>query len=397
LQYYKPATAFDRSVITRYEKIYTDIYESESEGGISVAREIASLIREKEAKGQNCVLALPGGYSPKSVYTELIRLHKQEGLSFKRVVVFLISEFYPLAETLPHSNLKMVKEYLLDHIDIDPRNIFSQDGTIEKSDVGEHAQRYEQLIEQQGGLDYALLAIGRLGNVGHNEPGSQINSKTRLMLLDPESLKDTSRFYQSVDNMPRYAITMGIFTLMQARKVVIVAFGESKSKVVRQLVEEKYSDTIPASYFQQHTNAKVIIDLVAAEELTRIKTPWLVTTCQWNDLMVRRAIVWLCQLTNKPILKLTNKDYNEHGLHELLALYGSAYNVNIKVFNDLQHTITGWPGGKPNEDDKYRPERATPYPKRVLVFSPHPDDDVISMGGTFRRLVDQNHDVHVAY
>ncbi|MGL4410562.1 MAG: glucosamine-6-phosphate deaminase [Bacteroidales bacterium] len=397
LQYYKPATAFDRSVITRYEKIYTDIYESESEGGISVAREIASLIREKEAKGQNCVLALPGGYSPKSVYTELIRLHKQEGLSFKRVVVFLISEFYPLAEALPHSNLKMVKEYLLDHIDIDPRNIFSQDGTIEKSDVGEHAQRYEQLIEQQGGLDYALLAIGRLGNVGHNEPGSQINSKTRLMLLDPESLKDTSRFYQSVDNMPRYAITMGILTLMQARKVVIVAFGESKSKVVRQLVEEKYSDTIPASYFQQHTNAKVIIDLVAAEELTRIKTPWLVTTCQWNDLMVRRAIVWLCQLTNKPILKLTNKDYNEHGLHELLALYGSAYNVNIKVFNDLQHTITGWPGGKPNEDDKYRPERATPYPKRVLVFSPHPDDDVISMGGTFRRLVDQNHDVHVAY
>ncbi|MGL5921230.1 MAG: 6-phosphogluconolactonase, partial [Bacteroidales bacterium] len=397
LKYYKPANAFERSVITRYEKFSTDIFESENEAACNVAREVAAAIQEKQNNGQQCVLALPGGYSPRAIYAELVRMHKEEGLSFKNVVVFIISEFYPLSDNPPHSNLKMVKEYLLDHIDIDPKHIFSQDGTIAKEDIAEHALQYEQKIEDFGGLDIALTGMGRLGNIGHNEPGSRLNSKTRLVLLDGESLKDTARFFSSIQNVPDCAITMGIATLMEAKKVILIAFGESKSKIVKQVVENPITDMAPASYFQNHNNAKVVLDLNSAEKLTRIRTPWLVTSCEWNDMMVRRAIVWLCEKTGKPILKLTNKDYNEFGLQELLALYGSAYNVNIKIFNDLQHTITGWPGGKPNEDDKYRPERATPYPKRVLVFSPHPDDDVISMGGTFRRLVDQNHDVYVAY
>ncbi|MGL4332046.1 MAG: glucosamine-6-phosphate deaminase [Bacteroidales bacterium] len=397
LKYYKPANAFERSVITRYEKFSTDIFESENEAACNVAREVAAAIQEKQNNGQQCVLALPGGYSPRAIYAELVRMHKEEGLSFKNVVVFIISEFYPLSDNPPHSNLKMVKEYLLDHIDIDPKHIFSQDGTIAKEDIAEHALQYEQKIGDFGGLDIALTGMGRLGNIGHNEPGSRLNSKTRLVLLDGESLKDTARFFSSIQNVPDCAITMGIATLMEAKKVILIAFGESKSKIVKQVVENPITDMAPASYFQNHNNAKVVLDLNSAEKLTRIRTPWLVTSCEWNDMMVRRAIVWLCEKTGKPILKLTNKDYNEFGLQELLALYGSAYNVNIKIFNDLQHTITGWPGGKPNEDDKYRPERATPYPKRVLVFSPHPDDDVISMGGTFRRLVDQNHDVYVAY
>lgn len=397
VRYYKPANAFEKTVITRYEKFNTDIFESEQEGAICVAHEIAQAIQDKQNKGQKCVLALPGGYSPRDIYAELVRMHKEEGLSFHNVVVFIISEFYPLSDNPPHSNLKMVKEYLLDHVDIDPKNIFSQDGTIAKEDIAEHALQYEAKIESFGGLDIALTGVGRLGNIGHNEPGSLINSKTRLVLLDSESLKDTARFFSSIQNVPNCAITMGISTLMRAARVILVAFGESKSKVVKQVVESPVQDNVPASYFQNHNNARVVLDLQAAERLTRIHTPWLVTSCEWNDMMVRRAIVWLCEKTDKPILKLTNKDYNDFGLQELLALYGSAYNVNIKIFNDLQHTITGWPGGKPNEDDKYRPERANPYPKRVLVFSPHPDDDVISMGGTFRRLVDQKHDVYVAY
>ena len=197
--------------------------------------------------------------------------------------------------------------------------------------------------------------------------------------------------------VPPCSITMGISTILRSRKIYLVAWGEEKAEIIQKTIEGKITDAIPASFLQTHNDAHVIIDLSAASQLTRIVHPWLVKSCEWTDKLVRSALVWLCQITGKPILKLTNKDYNENGLSELLALYGSAYNANIKIFNDLQHTITGWPGGKPNADDTYRPERATPYPKRVIVFSPHPDDDVISMGGTLRRLVQQGHEVHVAY
>ena len=396
-RYYRPENAFERSVLTRLEKIPTDIYESAEEGANHVAYEIAQLIRDKQKAGRFCVLALPGGNSPRNVYSALIRIHKEEGLSFRNVIIFNLYEYYPLTSDAINSNLNALKEMFLDHVDVDKQNIFSPDGTIPKDTIFEYCRLYEQRIESFGGLDAVLLGIGRVGNIGFNEPGSRLNSTTRLILLDNDSRNEASKMFGSIESTPISSITMGVSTILAAKKIYLMAWGEDKAKMVKKCVEGAVTDTIPASFLQTHNNAHVVIDLSAAGNLTRIHRPWLVTSCEWNDKLIRSAIVWLCQLTGKPILKLTNKDYNENGLSELLALFGSAYNVNIKIFNDLQHTITGWPGGKPNADDTYRPERAKPYPKRIVVFSPHPDDDVISMGGTIRRLVEQKHDVHVAY
>ena len=396
-RYYRPENAFERSVRPRLEKIPTDIYESAEEGANHIACEIAQLIRDKQKAGRFCVLALPGGNSPRNVYSTLIRMHKEEGLSFRNVIIFNLYEYYPLTSDAINSNLNALKEMFLDHVDIDKQNVFSPDGTIPKDTIFEYCRLYEQRIESFGGLDAVLLGIGRVGNIGFNEPGSRLNSTTRLILLDSDSRNEASKMFGSIESTPISSITMGVSTILSAKKIYLMAWGEDKAKMVKECVEGAVTDTIPASYLQTHNNAHVVIDLSAAGNLTRIQRPWLVTSCEWNDKLIRSAIVWLCQLTGKPILKLTNKDYNENGLSELLALFGSAYNVNIKIFNDLQHTITGWPGGKPNADDTYRPERAKPYPKRVVVFSPHPDDDVISMGGTIRRLVEQKHDVHVAY
>ena len=396
-RYYRPENAFERSVLTRLEKIPTDIYESAEEGANHVAYEIAQLIRDKQKAGRFCVFALPGGNSPRNVYSALIRIHKEEGLSFRNVIIFNLYEYYPLTSDAINSNLNALKEMFLDHVDVDKQNIFSPDGTIPKDTIFEYCRLYEQRIESFGGLDAVLLGIGRVGNIGFNEPGSRLNSTTRLILLDNDSRNEASKMFGSIESTPISSITMGVSTILAAKKIYLMAWGEDKAKMVKECVEGAVTDTIPASFLQTHNNAHVVIDLSAAGNLTRIHRPWLVTSCEWNDKLIRSAIVWLCQLTGKPILKLTNKDYNENGLSELLALFGSAYNVNIKIFNDLQHTITGWPGGKPNADDTYRPERAKPYPKRIVVFSPHPDDDVISMGGTIRRLVEQKHDVHVAY
>ena len=396
-RYYRPENAFERSVLTRLEKIPTDIYESAEEGANHVAYEIAQLIRDKQKAGRFCVLSLPGGNSPRNVYSALIRIHKEEGLSFRNVIIFNLYEYYPLTSDAINSNLNALKEMFLDHVDVDKQNIFSPDGTIPKDTIFEYCRLYEQRIESFGGLDAVLLGIGRVGNIGFNEPGSRLNSTTRLILLDNDSRNEASKMFGSIESTPISSITMGVSTILAAKKIYLMAWGEDKAKMVKECVEGAVTDTIPASFLQTHNNAHVVIDLSAAGNLTRIHRPWLVTSCEWNDKLIRSAIVWLCQLTGKPILKLTNKDYNENGLSELLALFGSAYNVNIKIFNDLQHTITGWPGGKPNADDTYRPERAKPYPKRIVVFSPHPDDDVISMGGTIRRLVEQKHDVHVAY
>ena len=396
-RYYRPENAFERSVLTRLEKIPTDIYESAEEGANHVAYEIAQLIRDKQKAGRFCVLALPGGNSPRNVYSALIRIHKEEGLSFRNVIIFNLYEYYPLTSDAINSNLNALKEMFLDHVDVDKQNIFSPDGTIPKDTIFEYCRLYEQRIESFGGLDAVLLGIGRVGNIGFNEPGSRLNSTTPLILLDNDSRNEASKMFGSIESTPISSITMGVSTILAAKKIYLMAWGEDKAKMVKECVEGAVTDTIPASFLQTHNNAHVVIDLSAAGNLTRIHRPWLVTSCEWNDKLIRSAIVWLCQLTGKPILKLTNKDYNENGLSELLALFGSAYNVNIKIFNDLQHTITGWPGGKPNADDTYRPERAKPYPKRIVVFSPHPDDDVISMGGTIRRLVEQKHDVHVAY
>ncbi|GHT37057.1 putative glucosamine-6-phosphate deaminase-like protein [Bacteroidia bacterium] len=330
------------------------------------------------------------------MFKELIRIHKEEHLSFHNVVIFNLYEFYPLTSAA-YSNLTYLKDYFLDDVDIKPENIHSPDGFMSKECIYDFCQRYEQEIEDLGGLDYVLLGIGYAGNISFNGPGSAISTTTRFILLDTDSRKEASRIFKSIENVPAGVITMGVSTILNAKQIVAMAWGEGKAHIIKKAVEGKVTDSNPASYLQNRNNVSLVIDLSAAYQLTRISHPWLVTDCEWDNKLIRRAIVWLCQLTGKPILKLTNKDYSENGLGELLTLYGSAYNVNIQIFNDIQHTITGWPGGKPDADDSMRPERALPYPKKVLIFSPHPDDDVISMGGTFRRLCDQHHDVYVAY
>ena len=394
-KYYKPETMVDRSVLTRFEKIPTNIFESIEEGVRTVAGEIVQKIQEKQRDGQFCTLALGTGASLRPLFAELVRRHREEQVSFRNVVVFNLYEFYPLADGQGGS-FQQLQDLLVGQVDIDPQNVFTPSGKVAQEAVTEHCQLYEQRIKTFGGIDIVVLGIGREGNIGMNVPGSSAMSATRLILVDAVSRAESARNL-GMDNLPPCSVTMGIGTIQKARKVYLLAWGEEKADIICQAVEGKMTDVLPASYLQMHPHAVACVDLPASMHLTRIQRPWLVTSCEWNDKLIRSAIVWLCQTIKKPILKLTNKDYNEHGLSELLALYGSAYNVNIKIFNDLQHTITGWPGGKPNADDTYRPERAKPFPKRVIVFSPHPDDDVISMGGTLRRLVQQGHEVHVAY
>ena len=394
-RYYRPGNAVERSVLTRLEKIPTNIFETSEEGVVQIANEIVAKIQDRQREGKFCTIAIGTGASLRPLFTELIRKHKDEGVSFRNVVFFNLYEYYPLTEGAG-SSFSHLNKLFLSQIDIDRQNIFTMDGSIPQEAIIEHCRLYEQRIQTFGGLDMVIMGIGREGNIGMNEPGSHASSTTRLILIDATSRSEAAHNI-GVDNLPPCSITMGINTIMGARKVYMLAWGEDKADIIRSAVEDKVSDTLPASYLQLHANTSVCVDLAAAAHLTRIQRPWLVTSCEWNDKLIRSAIVWLCTTLNKPILKLTNKDYNENGLSELLALYGSAYNANIKVFNDLQHTITGWPGGKPNADDTYRPERAKPFPKRVVVFSPHPDDDVISMGGTLRRLVQQGHEVHVAY
>ena len=396
-EFYQPKTAVDRTELTRMEKIPTDIFSTIEEGARHIADSIEKDIKAKSAAGKFYVIALGTGTSLTPVFNELVRRHKKEGLSFKNVVVFNGYEYFPLTVKNTNSSLKQLKERFLNKVDIEQQNIFSPDGTIAQEAVQEYCRLYEQRIQTFGGLDAALFGIGRNGNIAVNEPGSSLASMTRIILIDALSREEMTNSFANGEQVPPCSITMGMSTILKARKLYVTAWGEEKAGIVKAAVESNISDTCPASFMQTHEDADMVIDLGAASELTRIKHPWLVTSCKWDDKLVRSALVWLCGVTHKPILKLTNKDYNNNGLSELLALYGSAYNANIKIFNDLQHTITGWPGGKPNADDTYRPERAKPFPKRVLVFSPHPDDDVISMGGTIQRLVNQKHDVHVAY
>lgn len=395
-KYYQPDDVLELSGISRFEKVKTEIFDTAIVGGEKIACEIADLIRKKQANNEICVLGLNSGRSPIEMYESLIKKHK-EGLSFKNVVVFNLFEYYPLEKTSAQSCLSQISEMFFKHVDIDPKNIYSPNGGLPQDEIMEHCVAYEKKIEEYGGIDYQILGIGHAGNIGFNEPGSQQTSQSRLILLDPISRKEAARIFGSADKVPAAAITMGVGTILKSKRIALLAWGDTKAEIIKKIVEGQITDQLPASFLQLNQKTTAFLDLHSASALTRISRPWLVTSCDWNDQLIRRAIVWLCQKLKKPILKLTNRDYNENGLSELLALYGSAYNVNIKVFNDLQHTITGWPGGKPNADDTNRPERAKPYPKRVVVFSPHPDDDVISMGGTIKRLVDQKHDVHIAY
>lgn len=383
--------------IKSFERVPVKIWDDAHTASVHVARSIALTIRQKQQEGEQVVLGLATGSSPIRVYTELIRLHKEEGLSFQNVVTFNLDEYYPMAPDAQQSYVHFMHEFLFDHIDIKPENIHIPDGTLPLEKVEQHCEDFEQKIRQHGGIDIQLLGIGRTGHIGFNEPGSRDSSKTRLVRLDSITRKDAIKDFDREDDVPYRAITMGIQTIMQARSVYMLAWGQHKASVVQEMVEGPVTPNIPASYLQKHPNLKVFVDSGAAEELTKVKTPWLVGMCEWDDRLAAQAVIWLSQTVKKPILKLTNEDYTENHLSDLILEFDSSYSLNIKVFNRLQHTITGWPGGKPNVDDTHRPERSTPAKKRVVIFSPHPDDDVISMGGTFLRLVDQGHEVHVVY
>lgn len=394
---YQPKTAVERSELTRFEKIHTDIFPKTEDAVDNIADAIEREIKAKAQENKPCLLALGTGQSLTPIYEELVRRHQCEGLSFRNVIVFNVYDYFPQKAGSAITSLRQLRDRLLDHVDICPKNIFSPDGSVAQENIQDQCAQYEQQIQRYGGLDIALLGIGRSGNIAANEPGSVITSRSRLILIDSVSREEMTMSFGGQEPVPPCSITMGISTILSARHIFLTAWGDDKADIIQKTVEGPITEDIPASFLQTHNDTHVVIDLAAAAKLTRIVHPWLVSNCKWDDKITCAAVVWLCEKTQKPILKLTNKDYNSNGLSELLALYGSAYNCNIRIFNHLQHTITGWPGGKPNDDDTYRPERAMPFPKRVIVFSPHPDDDVISMGGTLHRLVEQGHDVHIAY
>lgn len=391
---YQPAGQFED---TRFEKIHNIVFSNSNIGSVCVAKEIANLIIEKQNNNQLCILGLATGSSPIKIYEELVRMHKEEGLSFENVVTFNLDEYYPMDKKSVHSYYYFMHQHLFNHIDINPNNINIPCGTIPLDELHQYCIDYDLKIKEYGGLDFQLLGIGRTGHIGFNEPGSHYNSGTRSITLDHVTREDAAPSFLGIDNVPKKAITMGIGTVKKAKRIVLLAWGHNKASIVKETIEGEITSEVPATYLQEHPNTTFILNDEASQELTRVKTPWLVGPCIWTEELASKAIVWLCQLTKKSILKLTDKDYNDHGMSSLLVQEGSAYDINIQMFNKFQHTITGWPGGKPNADDSSRPERANPVKKRVIIFSPHPDDDVISMGGTFDRLVEQGHEVHVAY
>jgi glucosamine-6-phosphate deaminase len=392
------------------EKIPVTVHTSSHSASHAVAHEIATLIRERAAQGKKAVLGLATGSTPQAVYEELVRLHKEDGLSFKNVVSFNLDEYWPMQPEELQSYRRFMREYLFDHVDIDPKNAHVPDGTIAPDQIASFCEQYERQIKDAGGIDIQILGIGRTGHVGFNEPGSSRDSRTRVITLDRVTRMDAASDFFGERHVPRKAITMGVGSILDAKRVLLLAFGEHKAPVIKKAVEGEITNVIAASYLQQHPNARIMLDGAAAAELTRFKTPWLLGAIEqfglkWDEKTVRKAVIWLAKTLEKPILKLTEEDYNEHGLADMLSTWrggrGGAYDINIDVFRSLQNTITGWPGGKPADKAERHGRISVPghevFPKRVVLFSPHPDDDVISMGGTFIRLCDQGHDVHVAY
>ncbi len=386
--------------LTVRERIPSTVYPDIQVASSAVAEQIADLIRRRAEEGKTCVLGLATGSTPVGVYNELVRMHREEGLSFANVVTFNLDEYYPMDPQELQSYVRFMKEHLFDLVDINPANVHIPDGQLPAQDVWAYCEDYERKIEAHGLIDIQLLGIGRTGHIGFNEPGSGKDSHTRLITLDGVTRIDAASDFFGEENVPRRAITMGVGTIMKARKVVLMAFGEHKSAIIAQAVEGEITASVAASFLQEHSDAQVILDEAAASELTRFKCPWLVGDTPWPEETIRNAVIWLARRMKKPVLALTDQDYNEEGLQDLLAEKGPAYDINLAVFRHLQSTISGWPGGKP-EHAKQPGDRDRPfdsiYPKRVIVFSPHPDDDVISMGGTLIRLVDQGHRVHIAY
>lgn len=385
------------SMVDSFEKIPVRIYPDLKEGSKFAAREIADVIRSKQAAGLPCVLGLATGSTPRSTYAELVRLHKEEGLSFKNVITFNLDEYYPIENDALQSYNRFMHVHLFDHIDIDAKNIHIPDGEVPKEKVKEYCLEYERMIEEAGGIDLQVLGIGNNGHIGFNEPGSSIMSRTRLVTLDNSTRIANSHEFANISEVPRLAITMGISTILKAKRILLMAWGPAKTAVVQKSVEDNVTEQIPASLLQQHNDSLFILDETAAADLTRFKSPWLTGDIAWTPKMIRKAVVNMSLKVNKPLLSLTNNDYRDNGLGDLLVEKGDAYEINLQVYYMLRDSITGWPGGKPDLHLPNHPERTKPYPKRCVIFSPHPDDDIISMGGTFQRLHDQGHDVHVAY
>lgn len=382
------------------ERIPCRIFTRASDASVAAANEIAELIRWKAQRGENCVLGLVAGSSPVNVYEELVRLHRDEGLSFENVISFNLDEYFPMQPYELQSVARFMQEHLFDLVDIKPSNIHIPDGAVPKSEVVAYCQQYEQQIQDAGGIDVQLLGINRTGHIGLNEPGSDRGSRTRMITLDSVTRTDAASDFFGAENVPRYSITMGVGTILEARRILLLAFGEGKANIVAKTIEGYTNAGIPATFLQDHPNALFLLDEAAASNLTRVQAPWLLGDVDWDPLTIRRAVIELSESVGKAILKLTDTDYNEQGLQDLLAAHGSAYDINLHVFRHLQSTITGWPGGKPEYAKLVgdRPgHRDDIFPKRVLIFSPHPDDDVISMGGTLIRLVDQGHEAHIAY
>ncbi len=384
-------------MITRWEKVRTRVAATETEGAEYIASEIVAGIEKRRAEGKKYVMALSAGKSTFGVYNSLIEKRRRGEVSFGNVVVFGLDELYPIAPEHHKSQAHKLRDQFLDHIDIAQENIHMLDATTPPAAVGSYCRAWETRIAKAGGIDLALLGVGTAGQLGYNEAGSFPGTRTRLVAMSNASRKRVADDFFGAEDAPSKAITMGIGTILSARRIIVPAWGEQKADTIARMVEGEITADSPASYLQSHNDLEVVADAGAAEQLTRFRTPWLVGTCDWQPKFIRKAVIWLCRQVGKPVLKLTYKDYTDHSLGQLLDSAGTFDSVNIKVFNDLQHTITGWPGGKPNADDSTRPERSKPFPKRVVIFSPHPDDDVISMGGTFCRLVEQGHDVHVAY
>lgn len=375
----------------RYEKLPVTIFREQPESTELILNDIITKCNEKAEEGKKCVLALAASSACIHIYDNLVKAYEAGRLSFKSIDIFSMDEYYPLDRNELQSHYRFFKEYIFDLVDIPPENIHClQSNRMEN--VVEYCASYEKEIEKAGGIDIVIT-----GDMGMNEPGSPYNSQTRQITLNYTSRVAAASDFFGVEYVPHHAITMGIDTILKAKKIYYLAWGEGKARSIKNLVEGEITDQVPASYLQKHDNVEIFIDEAASVNLTRVETPWLTRKCEWTDYMTRKSVFWLCKKLDKPILKLTDRDYNDNGMSDLITEKGSASSINIKVFNDLQHTISGWPGGKPNADDSTRPERALPYPKRVIVFSPHPDDDVISMGGTVARLSQQGHELHMAY
>lgn len=366
-------------------------------GSKEIARIIADLIKQKQAEGEMTVLGLATGSSPIKIYQELVRMHREEGLSFKNVITFNLDEYFPMGREDVQSYACFMYKHLFNHIDILPENVHIPDGSLKIEEVSDFCTAYEAKIKEAGGIDIQILGIGRSGHIGFNEPGSNVNSTTRLVKLDHITITDAIKDFGDEQHVPHCAITTGVGTILTARHIILTAWGKSKSLILQRMIEGPVTTEVPASFLQLHKNVLVYLDQPAMVDLTRTKAPWVIGEVEWTPKMVKRAVIWLSQKTTKPILKLTDTDYKQAELHDLLVENGGAYDLNIKIFGQLHDTITGWPGGKPGACEKTRPERPEPISKRSIIFSPHPDDDVISMGGTLIRLVDQGHDVHVAY